>query len=227
MNRVVEPELLDELPPDDPRAVRSRRDLRHLNWLMRHADMLHAAVSQLPNAPKHIAELGAGEGLLLLSLARRIHKRWPAVRVTLVDRQKTVSDETLARFYEYGWHAEVVTADVFDWLNSANRVDLTFANLFLHHFSDEKLMQMFWLIAARTDVFIACETRRTLPSKIITQLLWVIGCNSVTRNDAVISINAGFTDRELSALWPANHVWQLEERGAVLFTHLFTARRIQ
>ena len=32
--RVVIPELLDHLPADEPEALRSRRDLRRVNWLM-------------------------------------------------------------------------------------------------------------------------------------------------------------------------------------------------
>ncbi len=43
MNRIVKPELLDELPPADPRAVRSRRDLRRVNaWMRNHAIMARA-----------------------------------------------------------------------------------------------------------------------------------------------------------------------------------------
>ncbi len=34
MTRRLHPELLDELPPEDPRALRSRRDLQRLNvWM--------------------------------------------------------------------------------------------------------------------------------------------------------------------------------------------------
>ena len=43
MKRIIEPELLDTLPPDDPRAVRSRRDLRRVNaWMRNHAIMARA-----------------------------------------------------------------------------------------------------------------------------------------------------------------------------------------
>ena len=34
MKRVVKPEILDELDGSDPRAIRSRRDLRFINLLM-------------------------------------------------------------------------------------------------------------------------------------------------------------------------------------------------
>jgi len=40
----VIPELLDELPPDDPRAVHSRGDLRRVNKLMGNADIVAGAV---------------------------------------------------------------------------------------------------------------------------------------------------------------------------------------
>ena len=56
------------------------------------------------------------------------------------------------------------------------------------------------------------------------RLMWLIGCNDVTRHDAVVSVRAGFTNRELSALWTASG-WKLEERAAPPFSHLFVARR--
>ena len=44
MKRIVQPELLDSLPPGDPRAMRSRRDLRRVNaWMRNHAIMAGAA----------------------------------------------------------------------------------------------------------------------------------------------------------------------------------------
>jgi hypothetical protein len=51
------------------------------------------------------------------------------------------------------------------------------------------------------------------------------GSGPITRHDGPISIRAGFTGRELSALWPDDGGWQLVERPASLFTHLFMARR--
>src|ERR1700733_4212257 len=48
--------------------------------------------------------------------------------------------------------------------------------------------------------------------------------NEVTRHDAVASVRAGFTGRELSRLWPDGH-WRLREALALPFTHVFSARR--
>jgi ubiquinone/menaquinone biosynthesis C-methylase UbiE len=226
MQRRIEPEILDELPPSDPRAIHSRADLHRLNWLMRHVDILRAnAANRLPHAPKHLVDLGAGDGSMMLALAKKMHRQWPGVCVTLVDRQQTVPPAKLEQFRELGWQAEAVAADVFDWLKSSHRTDAIFANLFLHHFPDEKLAEMFRLIADRTDLFVSCETRRTAPSFLVARLLWLFGCNAVTRHDAVLSMRSGFTGQELSSLWPKGDGWSMDERVTIVFTHLFAARR--
>ncbi len=53
------------------------------------------------------------------------------------------------------------------------------------------------------------------------RLLPLIGCNRVTRHDAAVSVQAGFTGAELTALWPAG--WRITESAAGLFTHSFIA----
>ncbi len=228
MNRIVQPELLDALPADDPRALRSRRDLRHINaWMRNHAIMakaLQTAVDGLP--PKQIVELGAGDGDFLLRVARKISQRWPNVNATLLDRQKVVTPQTLASFAPLGWRAEAVVADVFDWPQTPAPADIVIVNEVLHHFDDARLAGLFRVIAGRTRLFIAIEPWRAYWPLLCSRLLWAIGCNSVTRHDAFVSVRAGFLDRELSALWPAGNGWQLTERHTGFFSHLFVAKKI-
>lgn len=225
MKRILEPELLDQLSPDDPRAIRSRMDLQRLNRIMRHAQLFAGVLSKnLPQPPKRIADIGAGDGTLMLQLAERT--RWRGVEVTLVDQQNIVSEETLAHFQELDWRVEIVTKDIFDWASELSTpMNCIIANLFLHHFPDEKLSALLASLAPKTDLFVACETRRSLPAIAVSRLLGLIGCNSVTRHDAVASMKAGFCDRELSSLWPLGVEWIFEERCRMVFTHLFVARR--
>ena len=70
------------------------------------------------------------------------------------------------------------------------------------------------------------EPRRAAWPLFCCRWLWVIGCNAVTRHDARVSVRAGFSGRELSVLWPDKTNWQLDERHASLFSHLFVARKI-
>ena len=247
MKRIIEPELLDTLPPNDPRAVRSRRDLRRVNaWMRNHAIMARALQTGLNDpAPKQITELGAGDGHFLLRVAQRLSSfgvppsggpnrlkpelrttgTWNNVKVTLLDRQKIAEPPTLAAFASLGWRAEAVVADVFDWPQVSAATDIVIANLFLHHFDDARLADLFRMIAGRARWFIAIEPHRASRPLFCSRLLWVIGCSRVTRHDAAVSIRAGFSDNELSALWPTDGGWQLTERRAGPFSHLFVAQR--
>jgi hypothetical protein len=223
VKRIVQPEILDTLPPDDPRALRSRRDLRRVNsWMGNAGIMAEALKDNFSGAPKQITELGAGDGNFLLQVARKINL--PGVNAMLLDRQKNVSAETLAAFSKLGWRAQAVVADVFDWPQT--ETEIVIANLFIHHFEDARLTELFRAIAARTKLFIAVEPHHfhfPFPS---AQMLRLIGCGKITLHDAEASIAAGFVRKEISALWPDKKNWRLTERRAGLFSHLFIAQKI-
>ena len=224
--RIFEPEWLDELPAGDPRAIRSRRDLRRVNrWMMQGrllAGLLLRHAGRSP--PRTLLELGAGDGTSTLAVAQRLSPRWPGVTVRLLDRQSLVTPETLAGFERLGWRAEPVAMDVFD-LEADAGADLILASLFLHHFTDDQLRHLFARLAPLAPVLVACETRRTWFPLLASHCLGVIGANDVTRHDGVLSVRAGFRARELSALWPDPAGWHLEEGPAGPFSHAFAARR--
>jgi hypothetical protein len=228
VKRIVQSEMLDTLLPEDPRAVRSRRDLQRLNGCMRHhvimADALQSALDR--RAPGQITELGAGDGNFLFRVAQKLSPVWPNVTVRLIDLQKNVPGETLIAFAALGWRAEAVVADVFHWPKSSAPDGAVLANLFLHHFEKASLTTLLQLISQRANLFIALEPSRTNWSVFCSRLLWVIGCNEVTQHDAAISVRAGFSGQELSSLWPDKQSWQLTEQRAGAFSHLFIAQKI-
>jgi hypothetical protein len=119
-----------------------------------------------------------------------------------------------------------VATDVFTWLEASSpAVDVMLANLFLHHFPDETLGTLLRRAAARTHLFVACEPRRSPFALMAARLLWFMGCNRVTRHDGLVSVRAGFTGHELTALWPSDTGWEAREQGAGLFSHIFFAKR--
>lgn len=238
MARTVVPEWLDSLPADDPRAIRSRGDLRRINRIMSATSLLAEALDPLVsgNGPVRMIELGAGDGTLLLRLAQRRARDWPPVRLGLLDLQPVVKQATLDGYNALGWQAEVIGADVFDWLanDSTQRVTplpveeaapIIVANLFLHHFDGQPLTDLLHGLAARARAVVCVEPRRSRFALLGSRLLGAIGCNDVTRHDAAISVRAGFRGHELSALWPQDSAWQLQEAAAGLFSHRFIAVR--
>lgn len=223
--RRLETELLDILPADDPAAVRSRRDLKLLNAVMLHPAMMARRMRRLAIIPpKRIVELGAGDGSLMLRLARRLARHWPGVATVLVDQQAIVPAATRASVAELGWRQEQVAQDVFAYLTTAKPADIVIANLFLHHFEPGQLTEIFARSAALAPLFIALEPRRSMLPLLGSRLIWLLGCNHVSRHDAAASVRAGFRGRELSALWLDAKGWSLQEGPAAL-SHSFTAQK--
>ena len=245
MARVVSAEALDYLAPDDPEAMRSRRDLARVHRAMGTRSIIRRGWRALVSpprtaAPLRILELGAGDGTLLLGVARSLNPRWPRVQLSLLDRQDIVTPATLAGFAKLGWAAQVQVADVLacaarpDVTSSglpsppspSTRWDLITTSLFLPHFEDAELDLLLAAVAERGDRFHACEPGRSWLALAGSHLVGAIGANAVTRADAVLSVRAGFRHDEISARWPRAGVdWQLRESAAGLFSHCFSAHR--
>ena len=230
--RRVEPEWLDQLPAHDPRALRSRRDILRLNGLMGHAAIMARLLAKYgpTDGLRTILDLGGSDGIFMLRVARRLASHWPTVRLVLIDRHDVVTGETRADFTALGWTLETVIADVFAVLAQGvgERVDVVTSNLFLHQFEDEEITALAAGSARHAPLFVACEPRRGRTASAASRLVWAVGCDEVTRYDAVVSVRGGFRGKELSALWPAHNQetarrWHLCERAAWPFTHCFVA----
>jgi len=226
--RTLTPEILDFLAPDDPRAVRSRRDLVLINAMMRQSAIMAKALARHP-VPKLLADLGGGDGRFMLKVARRLAKRWQSVTVMIADQRAIVSADTKAQFAQLGWRCESLTGDIFETLPRVNP-DIVTANLFLHHFDEAALKQLLALVGSRAKSFVACEPRRGGLALLGARLVFVLGANDVSRHDAVASVRAGFAASELSALWPQEQIkhrtWKLREKAVFPFTHLFEAHAL-
>jgi hypothetical protein len=224
--RRLETELLDVLAADDPAAERSRRDLRLLNAVMLHPGIMSRRMRRhAVDAPRRIIELGAGDGSLMLRLGRRLARHWPDVATVLVDRQDIVNQETRQAISKLGWHVDRVARDVFEYLAIAEPADIIIANLFLHHFQPRQITDIFTQCGKLAPVLIALEPRRASLPLLGSRLIWLLGCNHVSRRDAVASVHAGFRDNELSALWPNRRDWNFDEGSVGLWTHCFVARK--
>ncbi len=236
--RVVADETLDHLAPEDPAAQRSRRDLMRVHQAMGTRSILAQGwqtllAPQRGDATLRILELGAGDGTLLLRLAKTLAPGWPRVQLTLLDRQDIVAPATLAAYASLGWEVTVLVTDVLVWADpthstptATERFDLITTTLFLHHFEGAALERLLAAAAARSNRFHACEPSRGWLALAGSHLIGAIGANAVTREDAVLSVHAGFRADEISQRWPQQgNSWHLHEHSAGLFSHCFSARR--
>jgi 2-polyprenyl-3-methyl-5-hydroxy-6-metoxy-1,4-benzoquinol methylase len=227
-HRRLAPEILDGLAADDPRAIASRRDLSRINRVMFQAKIMASLLRDfVPAPPRRILEIGAGDGRFMLAVARRMARQWPDVEVAMLDRVDLITAQLRSDFDRLGWTVEGTTADVFDWADAAEgeQFDAITANLFLHHFDDAQLLHLFSRLIPKAPLFLAIEPWRASLPLASTYLVWAIGANGVTRNDAPQSVRAGFRGSELSHLWEAANGRPIEERRAGLFSHSFVGAR--
>jgi 2-polyprenyl-3-methyl-5-hydroxy-6-metoxy-1,4-benzoquinol methylase len=191
VKREVRPELLDSLPAHDPGAIRSRRDLRLINFLMGNERWIMRQLSE-----GGIVELGAGSGDLTRQLAS-------IGRVTALDYQEKPPS------LDVRWLA----GDLFETFPATDG-DTVVANLILHHFEDPDLARLGRLIKSRRRL-VAVEPWRCSSSLIEGNLLWPF-INDVTRHDMMASIRAGFQKGELPALLSLGDDWEWREEVSLL-----------
>lgn len=228
LQRQVLPERLDVMAVADPAARRARRDLQRVHRAMRSLTILRRAIESLhlTTPPRHILELGAGDGSLMLRLAQSVRASWPDVQVTFLDRQDVIDAETRRRFNVLGWNVQVLRRDALGWAEAPaeGQYDLCVTTLFLHHFESHALKLLLRAVAGCCRTFVALEPRRNSIAWIGSHLLGLLGANEVTREDGVTSVVAGFAAEELSYLWPSDAAgWLLREYFAWPFTHCFVA----
>ena len=203
--RIVIPELLDHLPADDPEAVRSRRDLRGVNFLMGNERWIQRAIRRFPDAVKRgIVEIGAGEGDLCGRLARQFPQA-PLTAYDLAPRPPGLDSRV-------NW----IQGDLFD-TPAPSSGGVVIANLFLHHFEGPALTALGrWMENFKVGIF--NEPDRAHFPHMLGGLMhpWI---NRVTRHDMHVSIRAGFASGEIQEglrLDPRD--WKFEEtstwRGA-------------
>ncbi|MCW1886246.1 class I SAM-dependent methyltransferase [Luteolibacter flavescens] len=198
MQRIVEPEIIDQLPPDHPDVKRSRVDLKVINFLMGNERWIARHLAKYPAAMANgVVEIGAGEGTLLRRLARR-HPGIPLTACDLAPRPAGLP-ETIV------WDQR----DVFESL-AGMKAGVLAANLFLHHFEYEEL-ERFRPLMENFEVICLNEPYRVERTVWDAQfILPFVG--RATKHDMMVSIRAGFVHGELPerlGLDPAK--WRIRE----------------
>ena len=192
--RRLEPERLDSLEADDPRARRARRDLRIINALMGNEGwILRQVAKRSGSAKRGIFEIGSGDGHLL----GRLSRFGPATGCDLAPRPSQLPSEI-------GWQQ----GDLFD-REEALSGGILVANLILHHFDPGALRQI-GEIAAGFDALVLVEPHRSRGGLALARLLLPF-MSEVTRHDMPVSIHAGFAKGELARDLCLSPGWNVTE----------------
>lgn len=187
--RVLKPEILDTLPPEEARA--SLADLVRINrhW-GGHSSMrrlLATCVSR--DSEFSLLDVGAASG----DVGARMREWYPRAKVTSLDY--------LASHLRAA-PAPKLAADAFRLPLRPSSFDYVFCSLFLHHFSDDQVVELlrgFGAIARRAVLVIDLE-RHPVPYYFMAWSRPLLGWDPVTVHDGAISVEAAFRTRELEEL---------------------------
>ena len=205
----MQPELLDELPFDDPEALRSRRDIRWMNKLMGNLPWLREQLSR--QRPARVVELGAGDGGFLEALQ--------------AEGRRLLGVDLAPRPAALGAGIEWVQGDLRELLNTRRVAgSVVIVNLLLHHFQDDELRAMGGALRESEAIF-ASEPLRSRRAVTAFSLLRPL-MNRVTWHDGRVSIRAGFRPGELPPLLGlTDEEWEIAESCTPLGVYRLSARR--
>lgn len=186
MQRTLEPELLDSLPPEHPDALHNRRDLRLINAIVGNHRWFARTLPRHVRPGEAVLELGAGTGELGLRL---IHGGVPVDGLDLWARPAPWPPPR-------AWHA----ADLRSFEGYASYSGIV-GNLIFHQFSYAELGALGAKFRASARLILACEpARRRISQALFRTFGPLLGANHVSLHDAHVSIAAGFRDDELPQL---------------------------
>ncbi|MBU3665467.1 MAG: class I SAM-dependent methyltransferase [Chthoniobacterales bacterium] len=213
--RRVEPEILDNLPPDAEGVREARRDLRRINAIMGNHRWIRSALQRLVQPDDRVVELGAGDGSLALR-ARDVIRNASGSRYSALDLAPPPHD------WPGGLEFEWIQGD---WRESCARhaPDVVVANLFFHHFDDAELRAGAAAFLASARVIICREPARHRAW--MRHLLLPLGLHPITRHDMAVSIRAGFLHSELPQALGLDKNWRVRVRHTLFGAYEMTALR--
>jgi SAM-dependent methyltransferase len=186
--RLIRPEILDDLPLEQKRN--SLRDLTRLNQQSGHRPLRRLLGEVLAPGPGYtLLDVGAASG----AMGTYIGSLYPEVKVTSLDyRPEHIREAPQTR----------VVADAFHLPFQAKTYDFVFSSLFLHHFSDNAVVQLLSEMGrvARQGVLALDLYRHPVAYYFVPTTRWLFGWDPITVHDAPISVEAAFRPSELREL---------------------------
>jgi len=187
--RLVLPELLDTLAPEEARA--SLEDLVRINrYWGGHSTLRSLLKESVPGGQAFsILDVGAASG----DMGACIQRWYPRAEVTSLDYVPSHLGSSPARR---------IAGDAFRLPFRPKSFDYVFCSLFLHHFPDNKVVELlrnFGAVARKAVLAIDLE-RNPIPYYFIAWSRPLLGWDPVTVHDGAISVEAAFRRKELESM---------------------------
>jgi ubiquinone/menaquinone biosynthesis C-methylase UbiE len=187
--RVIRPEILDELGPEE--AAASVADLVRINRYLGGHEATRRIFGEVAQAGDEfsVLDVGAASG----DMGAIIRAAFPRARVTALDYKLShLANAPQPR----------IAADAFAPPLRDGSFDFTFCSLFLHHFTNDRIVQLLksFKRLARRQVIINDLERNPLAYYFLPATRRLFGWDPITVHDGTRSVEAGFHADELKEL---------------------------
>jgi 2-polyprenyl-3-methyl-5-hydroxy-6-metoxy-1,4-benzoquinol methylase len=196
--RSVELEIMDDLDCHGEVVDQTLRELEVINRLLGGDHVTIDGVARLVKMSEcslTIADFGCGGGDLAMKMIRWARKRSLDVRVEGIDANPHIID--FARKNCSGFTE--ISFKVMDVFSNKEMYDITTATLFVHHFTDDQLVELFKGMKehSRLGVVINDIHRHSLSYHSIRWLTSLFSKSAMVKFDAPLSVRRAFKRNEL------------------------------
>jgi 2-polyprenyl-3-methyl-5-hydroxy-6-metoxy-1,4-benzoquinol methylase len=231
--RVYDAELMDDLDSGGPEMAQTLKELESVNRQLGGYTPVIESIEELvkDQAPKRqhvsIADLGCGGGDTLRSIALWGQDKNIFLSLTGIDANAFIVEYARRRSLDFP-EIEFRQENIFSTAFAKEEFDIIIACLFCHHFNEEQLVRMFrlWYSQARIGIIINDLHRHPVAYYSIKYITKFFSRSGMIRNDAPLSVERGFTKKELATLLEAAGIRQCKIRWRWAFRWQVVIRKI-
>ena len=201
-----QPEVMDQPGLDPAEHARALAGLRRINGISGLAGSLLAPIELLarrrPGGPLQVLELACGGGDTAIDLALMARRRGLALEMRACDLNPEAVRIAQANAQRRGAPVRFFTADALSTPTAADRADVVFCSLFLHHLPDADAERLLTLMAQRARHLVLVND--LIRSRLGYALAWagtrLLSRSWVVHTDGPLSVRAAFQPAEVLAM---------------------------
>ncbi|MEO5673230.1 MAG: methyltransferase domain-containing protein [Chitinophagales bacterium] len=191
------PELMDRQDLSKEDLFVNYRELHQINKRLGGYQITQKGLSRLivdKDRTYTILDIGCGGGDMVNEMMLWGRKNNLELHLTGLDLSKTAIDYAAKNHPQLNW----IHANAFDHLNSGAQYDVIMCTLLIHHFTEEKIIELLKLMqkSCLTGIVINDLQRHPLAYYSIRVLTELLSKSYLVRNDAPISVLRGFKKQE-------------------------------
>ncbi len=198
--RSSEQEIMDDLDISGPVVSQTLRELNTINRTLGGNQISISAFDKVTTGLDQfvLVDLGCGGGDIMVGMAKRARKHNKKGSFVGIDANPNIVEyakKNTAAYPEVTYQSKNIFSEEFRKM----KFDLIHCCLFLHHFTNEQLIELFQQFKTQANVGIIINDlhRHPLAYWSIKVLTFLFSKSSMVRNDAAVSVARGFKKTEL------------------------------